>query len=276
MSTSLSTCIILIFAIVKIDHQRYCIEIAYKGSVYHGWQIQENAASVQEFVDKALSTILRQEVKTLGCGRTDTGVHARQLFAHFDLLQPMVSIDIPRILNGVNSLLPTDIVIKDFFPVAADFHARFDAISRSYEYHIHFGKNPFLHEFSWQLRDKPDVEKMNKAAAIMMEYQDFSCFSKSHTQVFTNNCDIYHAEWNWLTDDRLVFYITANRFLRNMVRAIVGTLIAIGTDPESSIDSIRNIIASKNRSRAGMSVPACGLYLTEVRYKDILQKQNHE
>lgn len=257
---------------MRKDHQRYCIEIAYKGSDYHGWQIQENAVSVQELVDKALATVLRQEIKTVGCGRTDTGVHARQLFAHFDLARQVKGVDLSRIQNGINSLLPADITVKNFFHVASDFHARFDAVSRSYEYHIHFDKNPFLHEFSWQLRDKPDVEKMNQAAKIMKEYKDFSCFSKSHTQVFTNNCDIYHAEWKWLAGDRLVFYITANRFLRNMVRAIVGTLISIGSDPNNSIESIRQIIESKNRSLAGTSVPACGLYLTEVNYENIIQK----
>lgn len=250
-------------------HQRYCIEIAYKGTDYHGWQIQENAVSVQELVDNALTTILRQDIKTVGCGRTDTGVHAKQLFAHFDIQGQTDKFDIPRIQNGLNSLLPNDIVIKNFFSVAPDFHARFDAISRSYEYHIHFGKNPFLQEFSWQLRAKPDVEKMNAAAEIMMTYQDFSCFSKSHTQVFTNNCEITYAKWQWKADDVLVFYISANRFLRNMVRAIVGTLISIGNDPEKFADSIREIIESKNRSLAGTSVPACGLYLTKVSYKDI-------
>lgn len=255
---------------MRDEHQRYCIEIAYKGTAYHGWQIQENAVSVQELVDKALTTILRQHIKTVGCGRTDTGVHARQLFAHFDTHHGQTDkLDIARVLNGLNSLLPNDIVIKDFFSVASDFHARFDAISRSYEYHIHFGKNPFLQGFSWQLRDRPDVGRMNAAAEIMMTYRDFSCFSKSHTQVYTNNCEITYAKWLWEADDVLVFYISANRFLRNMVRAIVGTLISIGNDSTKSADSIREIIESKNRSLAGTSVPACGLYLTKVSYKDI-------
>jgi len=254
---------------VRKDQQRYCVEIAYKGCNYHGWQVQDNAISVQELVDKALATVLREEVKTVGCGRTDTGVHAKQLFAHFDLEDRNEALDIPRIQNGLNSLLPSDIVIKNLFLVAPDFHARFDAISRSYEYHVHFGKNPFLNEFSWQLRDRPNVDKMNAAAKIMTEYQDFSCFSKSHTQVFTNNCDIYHAEWKCIAEDRLIFYITANRFLRNMVRAIVGTLVSLGRDPEKPAESIREIIESKNRSLAGASVPACGLYLTRVSYNDM-------
>lgn len=260
---------ILIFATVRKDQHRYCIEIAYKGSNYHGWQIQDNAVTVQELIDKALTTILRQEVKTTGCGRTDTGVHARQLFAHFDLEESNSTLDVFQIKNSLNSILPIDITVKDLFPVEPDFHARFDAVSRSYEYHVHFGKNPFLNGFSWQLRELPDVDKMNEAAQIMKEYRDFSCFSKSHTQVHTNNCDIYMAEWKWIADDRLVFFISANRFLRNMVRAIVGTLISIGNDSKKPAESIRQIIESKNRSLAGTSVPACGLYLTKVRYKDI-------
>ena len=246
-------------------NQRFFIEIAYHGANYHGWQVQDNAITVQELIDKALSTLLRKRITTLGCGRTDTGVHAKQLFAHFDCLETDINEQYNQLLKGLNALLPKDIAIKEIFRVPSDFHARFDAISRSYEYHIHFHKDPFLNGLSWQLRDKPDVIAMNKAAEIMMEYRDFSCFSKSHTQVMTNNCEIYNAEWKWLGNDRLVFYITANRFLRNMVRAIVGTLIEIGLN-KKNIESIRTTIESKDRSVAGVSVPACGLYLTEVKY----------
>ena len=151
------------------------------------------------------------------------------------------------------------------FRVEKDAHARFDALSRTYEYHIHFNKNPFLTDFSWQIRDQLSVEKMNEAALIMMEYQDFSCFSKSHTQVFTNNCDIGHAKWRQTEDGRLVFEIRANRFLRNMVRAIVGTLVEIGKGNQE-VSFIRKVLESKNRSLAGVSVPACGLYLVQVLY----------
>lgn len=247
------------------NKQRFFIEVAFNGGAYHGWQIQKNAKSVQEVLNKALSTLLRKPVDTLGCGRTDTGVHAKQLFAHFDDEDELVKGNESKILTSLNALLPADIVIKRLFSVANDAHARFDAVKRSYEYHIHFGKNPFLSGLSWQLKDKPDLEAMNEAAQLMMNYQDFSCFSKSHTQVFTNNCKLMKAEWRWCSEERLVFYISADRFLRNMVRAIVGTLLEIGHGKQP-VDYIHWVIESKNRSAAGVSVPACGLYLTEVVY----------
>ncbi|SDM48354.1 tRNA pseudouridine38-40 synthase [Daejeonella rubra] len=243
--------------------QRYFIEIAYNGTAYHGWQIQKNALSVQELINKVLSTLCRQNVETLGCGRTDTGVHARQLFAHADI---PAKIDVlnPQFLLSMNSMLPYDIVVKRFIKVAPDAHARFDATLRSYEYHIHFSKDPFLHNLSWLLRDKPEIELMNKAAAILMDYKDFSCFSKSNTKTLTNNCLIQKAEWVQ-TKHGIAFHISADRFLRNMVRAIVGTLIRVGKK-EMNVEDIRKVIDSKNRSVAGESVPACGLYLTEVIY----------
>ena len=252
------------------DKQRYFIELAYDGTSYHGWQIQQNAVSVQEVLNKALAIILRQPVETIGCGRTDTGVHAREFFAHFDVPQPpegVISIleSTPfRGLGRFNALLPPDIAIKNIIPVHADAHARFDATLRSYQYHIHFNKDPFLRGYSWQVRDVPDVELMNQAAAMIMEYIDFSCFSKSNTQVKTNNCKITRAEWE-KTEQSMVFHISADRFLRNMVRAIVGTLMMVGKH-EMPPEAVRQIIESKNRSNAGMSVPACGLYLTEVKY----------
>ena len=253
---------------VVTDKQRFFIELAYNGTHYHGWQIQQNAVSVQEVLNKALSTILREPIETLGCGRTDTGVHAKQFFAHFDAEKLMANgawlIDEKGLIRSVNSILPVDIAIKRILPVAADAHARFDATLRSYEYHIHFNKDPFKNGSSWLLRDKPDVALMNKAAAIIMEYIDFSCFSKSNTQVKTNNCKISKAEW-MKTDGGIVFYISADRFLRNMVRAIVGTLLQVG-HKEIEPEAVRAIIESKNRSNAGVSVPACGLYLTEVFY----------
>ena len=246
--------------------QRYFIEIAYNGTAYHGWQIQKNAVSVQELINKALSTLCRQEIETLGCGRTDTGVHARQLFAHVDIPEEIDVLN-PQFLQRSNSLLPHDIAIKRFIKVKSDAHARFDATLRSYEYHIHFFKDPLLHNLSWQLRDRPNVELMNQAAAILMEYRDFTCFSKSNTQTITNNCIIKRAEW-LATENGIVFHISADRFLRNMVRAIVGTLLRVGKK-EMTVDEIRNVINSKNRSNAGESVPACGLYLTEVIYPDL-------
>ncbi|MDN5285736.1 MAG: truA [Mucilaginibacter sp.] len=258
--------------------QRYFIELAYDGTSYHGWQIQQNAVSVQEVLNKALATILRQQVETTGCGRTDTGVHALEFFAHFDVEDhsPLTidhseinnhglsTIDYGLKVRGLNSILPPDIAIKNIIPVHEDAHARFDAIQRSYQYHIHFNKDPFLRGYSWQVRDVPDIELMNQAAAIIMEYIDFSCFSKSNTQVKTNNCKITRAEWV-KTELGMVFHISADRFLRNMVRAIVGTLMMVGKQ-EMPPETVRQIIESKNRSNAGMSVPACGLYLTEVKY----------
>ncbi|MDB5000178.1 MAG: tRNA pseudouridine(38,39,40) synthase TruA [Mucilaginibacter sp.] len=243
------------------NNQRYFIELAYDGTSYHGWQVQQNALSVQELLNKALSTLLRQPIETIGCGRTDTGVHAKEYFAHFDGPQPTEG---TVNLRGLNALLPHDIAIKSIIPVHADAHARFDATLRSYEYHIHFEKNPFLNGYSWLLRDRPNLELMNKAAAIIMEYIDFSCFSKSNTQVKTNNCKIAKAVWEQ-TENGIMFKISADRFLRNMVRAIVGTLLLVGKG-EMQPEEIRDIIESKNRSNAGMSVPACGLYLTEVKY----------
>ncbi|MBD1392761.1 tRNA pseudouridine(38-40) synthase TruA [Mucilaginibacter glaciei] len=244
-------------------NKRYFIELSYDGTNYHGWQVQQNAVSVQEILNKALSTLLRQPIETTGCGRTDTGVHAKEYFAHLDV-EPIGDRPYEIDKRSFNSLLPYDIAIKNIIPVDPGAHARFDATLRSYEYHIHFDKNPFLNNYSWLTRDVPDLDLMNKAAAIVMEYTDFSCFSKSNTQVKTNNCKIAKAFWQQ-TENGIVFKISADRFLRNMVRAIVGTLIMVGKG-EIHPESIRTIIASKNRSNAGMSVPACGLYLTEVKY----------
>ena len=243
--------------------KRYFIELAFNGSAYHGWQIQKNAISVQEVLNKALSTLLRQNIETVGCGRTDTGVHATQLYAHLDLNETKIT-NQEQFVRSLNAILPHNIAAKRMIEVANDAHARFDAALRSYEYHIHFYKNPFLDGFSWLLRDELDIDLMNEAAKILLDYRDFSCFSKSNTQTFTNNCMISKAEWV-RTQDGLVFHISADRFLRNMVRAIVGTLIRVGYK-EMKPEELHHIIISQNRSNAGMSVPACGLYLTKVVY----------
>lgn len=252
----------------RVAKQRYFIELAYDGTNYHGWQIQPNAVAVQEVLNKALATVLRQPVETVGCGRTDTGVHAREFFAHFDFEsiddRSWTMTETGNILRSLNSVLPKDIGIKNIFPVVADAHARFDAALRSYEYHIHFNKDPFKAGYSWELRHRPDVALMNQAATIIMQYTDFSCFSKSNTQVKTNNCKISRTGWI-LESESIIFQISADRFLRNMVRAIVGTLLMVGRK-EITPDDVRGIIESKNRSNAGTSVPACGLYLTEVQY----------
>ena len=253
---------------------RYFIELAYKGTNFHGWQIQPNAISVQEVLNKALSTVLREPIETVGCGRTDTGVHATNFFAHFDTATEIVigesepkselTINESRLVKAVNALIGYEIAIKRFIEVKPDGHARFDAISRSYEYHIVFEKNPFKRDFSHHITNKPDLNAMNEAAKVIMTYTDFSCFSKSNTQTFTNNCKITRAEWVELPDG-LVFHITADRFLRNMVRAIVGTLLEVGKGT-LSIEGVRKVIESKSRSNPGESVPAAGLFLTEITY----------
>jgi tRNA pseudouridine38-40 synthase len=248
--------------------QRFFIELAYDGTKYHGWQIQQNAVSVQEVLNKALSTILREPIETLGCGRTDTGVHAKQFFAHFDsdtLVIGNWALEKGGLLRSINSIIPPDIAIRDIFMVENEAHARFDATLRSYQYHIHFNKDPFKNGYSWLLRDEPDIKLMNQAAKIIMEYTDFSCFSKSNTQVKTFNCKIAKAEWVRAYDGSITFNISADRFLRNMVRAIVGTLLPIGRS-EMEPEGVRAIIESKDRSNAGVSVPACGLYLTQIIY----------
>lgn len=240
---------------------RYFIKLSYQGTAYHGWQVQKNAVSVQQLVNKALSTVLRIPIETLGCGRTDTGVHARQLFAHFDYAQ---SIDRARVVIAMNGLLPHDIAIQDIYEVSDTAHARFDAIARTYQYRICFSKDPFLNNFAWHIYHIPAIEQMNKACEILMTHADFSCFSKSHTQVKTNICKITAARWV-MQNDELVFDITADRFLRNMVRAIVGTMLQIGRN-ELSLDQFVEILESKDRSMAGMSVPAEGLYLCKIEY----------
>jgi tRNA pseudouridine38-40 synthase len=249
------------------EKQRYFIELAYDGTKYHGWQVQPNAVAVQQMLNQALSTLLRQPMDTLGCGRTDTGVHAKEFYAHIDAAPSLVNSHqlLEKWIGSLNALLPYDIAIKNLIEVHPEAHARFDATLRSYEYHVHFQKDPFKINYSWLLRDRPDIDLMNEGARIIMEYTDFSCFSKSNTQVFTNNCKISRAEWVETEDGSLIFHISADRFLRNMVRAIVGTLLMVGKK-EIEPEAIRQIVESKNRSKAGTSVPACGLYLTEVVY----------
>lgn len=241
---------------------RYFIQLSFEGTHYHGWQVQNNANSIQAELQKALSTILRLPIEVTGAGRTDTGVHAKQMFAHFDIAN--APDDLEKLVFKVNSILPQDIAIQSIFDVPTDFHARFTATARSYEYHLHQTKNPFKQQHSYYFNRELSVDKMNQAAQLLLNYADFSAFSKSNTQTFTNDCIIYNAVWE-ITDDGLVFHISANRFLRNMVRAIVGTLLEIGVGKQQ-VDAIHSIIQSKNRSEAGTSVPACGLYLTRVEY----------
>jgi tRNA pseudouridine38-40 synthase len=241
---------------------RYFIQLSYNGKAYHGWQIQENAITVQEIVNKSLSTVFREDINVLGAGRTDTGVHAEFYMAHFDISTEISGKNL--IFNRLNKLLPHDIAVQDIFSVAPDSNARFDAVSRTYEYRICKVKNPFLEDFCWQYKIHLDTGKMNHAASLLFEFNDFTSFSKLGTQVATNNCRIMEAKW-LESSNNLIFRIKADRFLRNMVRAIVGTLIDVGLSKLNAEEFCR-IIESKNRSMAGFSVPAQGLFLTHIEY----------
>jgi tRNA pseudouridine38-40 synthase len=255
-----------------VSSKRYFIEISYNGTSFHGWQIQPNALTVQASLDKALSIYFREEIVTLGCGRTDAGVHATQFFAHFDVMQ-VEEEKVVKAVQGINSLLPYAVAVRQIFAVSDTAHARFDATARAYQYHIHFTKDPFKLDRSWLFKGSLDVIEMNKAAALLPGFTDFSCFSKANTQTFTNNCKIEHAYFTREGDGSLVFNIMADRFLRNMVRAIVGTLILVGKG-EIKVADVVKIIESKNRSKAGQSVPACGLYLVKVAYPYVEERTN--
>tara|TARA_R110002094_G_scaffold172248_5_gene153944 strand:- start:52 stop:795 length:744 start_codon:yes stop_codon:yes gene_type:complete len=240
---------------------RYFIELSYNGSAYHGWQNQPNALSVQEVTEKALSTLLKTSISIMGAGRTDTGVHAKQMFAHFDYENDLDATDL---VFKLNSFLPKDVVIHDIFKVKEEAHSRFNAISRTYLYRIALKKNAFTNNDTFYVRQTLDIENMIEATKILFQYKDFQCFSKSNTDVKTYHCNIMKAEWV-LVNNELQFTIKADRFLRNMVRAIVGTLINIGLG-KIAVDDLHTIIKSKNRSEAGFSVPAHALYLTAVQY----------
>lgn len=243
-------------------HLRYFLELSYKGTHYHGWQYQPNAISVQEKINEGLTKLLQAKINIMGAGRTDAGVHAEQMFAHFNAENPF---DIEIILFKLNSYLPDDIVIKKITMVADKAHARFDATRRSYEYRIYVGRNPFLLETTWQLfHQKLDIDKMNEAAAILLNHTNFKCFSKTMTDIKTFDCDVSEAYWEQ-RDNLLIFHISANRFLRNMVRAIVGTLINVGLN-KTSFEEFKKILESQSRCEAGFSVPARGLFLTKVIY----------
>ena len=250
---------------------RYFIEFAYKGTKYHGWQMQPNAISVQEILTAALALILNTPINLVGAGRTDTGVHAKQMFAHFDF---ETEIDSPQLVHKLNSFLPKDIVVYAVFPVHNEAHARFDATKRTYEYHINTFKDAFLQEQSWYYHQELDVDLMNEAAKILLKHTDFQCFSKVNTDVNTFDCEIFEAYWTQgnaelgtvkQENNHLVFTISANRFLRNMVRAIVGTLVYVGLR-KITLEEFNAIILSKDRDKAGFSVPAHGLYLTKIDY----------
>jgi tRNA pseudouridine38-40 synthase len=240
---------------------RYFIKLAYNGTSYHGWQYQPNAASVQEVLNKALSVLLNRNISIMGAGRTDTGVHASQMYAHFDYKD---LIDSKQLVHKLNSYLLKNIVIYDVFLVHDEAHARFDATRRTYEYHINTFKNPFLQELSWYFHQPLDIELMNEATKLLFNHTDFQSFSKVNTDVNTFDCKIYEAHWRQ-EGNELVFTIAANRFLRNMVRSIVGTLVNVGLK-KITVTDFNSVIESKNRDKAGFSVPAHGLYLTKIKY----------
>ncbi|MCD6091282.1 MAG: tRNA pseudouridine(38-40) synthase TruA [Bacteroidales bacterium] len=246
---------------------RYFIELAYNGKKFHGWQIQPNAITVQETLQNALEILLRQKVDIVGCGRTDTGVHARQFFAHFDLDFDTVPLNTDRLSFKLNSYLNNEIAIFRIFKVNKDAHSRFEALSRTYEYRLRLNKSPFDQETTYlSAFPRLDFERMNQAANLLFNYIDFTSFSKTGTLVKTNNCKIMQAEWK-NENEVWVFTIKADRFLRNMVRAIVGTLLEVGSG-KIDLEEFKQIIESKNRSNAGWSVPAHGLALVKLEYPD--------
>lgn len=245
---------------------RFFIEISYLGTHYHGWQLQPNATTVQMVLEDSLKLLTGSSIKTTGAGRTDTGVHARHFTAHFDSEHPVFNTG-SHCVYKLNCILPADISVKDLYPVITEAHARFSALSRTYEYCISQYKDPFDTPLSWHFSRPLDIASMNQAALKLMDYSDFTSFSKLHSDVKTNRCHIMEAIW-CENAGKIIFKIKADRFLRNMVRAIVGTLIEIG---QGNIDhqGFADIIAGKNRSLAGFSVPAHGLYLVDIAYPDI-------
>ena len=242
---------------------RYFMRLAYNGAGYHGWQVQPNGVTVQECVERALSTVLRTTIAVTGAGRTDAGVNAAMMVAHFDVEQPIA--DTHLLIRRLNSIVGRDIAIYSIYRVADDAHARFDATSRTYKYFVTLTKSPFDYAFTWHCRTPLDFDMMNEAAERMMGYTDFTSFSKLHTDVFTNNCHITHARWEQADDGRWVFTVTADRFLRNMVRAIVGTLVEVGRH-KISVEEFCQIIEKKDRCSAGTSMPGNALFLWEVTY----------
>ncbi len=270
---------------------RFFIHLAYNGACYNGWQTQPELPTVQLTLEKALSTLLRTPIAVVGCGRTDTGVHASDFYAHFDAEG---AVDCNQLVFKLNNLLPPDIAIFDIFPVADNAHARFDATARTYQYHVSDRRLPFRQGQYCRIFFRPDLALMNEAARVLMEYEDFTSFAKLHTQVKTNICHLSEARWDFvpvksyelrvkseadadadeklrtqnselITDYEWVFTIRSNRFLRNMVRSVTGTLLDVGRG-KLTIDGMREIIEKKDRCAAGVSMPACGLFLTKVEY----------
>ena len=247
---------------------RYFIKLDYNGSAFHGWQIQPNAVTVQEWINKALSNLLKEDIAVVGCGRTDTGVHARNFYAHFDSNNAQLQQNSDFIFK-LNRFLPKEIVIHNIKKMDNDAHCRFDAISRTYKYYINKSKNPFYYMYAAYNYGELDINAMNRAAKKLFDYTDFTSFSKVDTDVKTNNCKVMEAKWHE-AENQLVFTIKADRFLRNMVRAIVGTLLDVGKG-KLTIDGFCNIIELKDRSKAGTSASAKALFLDDVGYPYLVE-----
>ena len=241
---------------------RYFVYFSYDGSGYHGWQVQPNADTVQQKMNEALSILLREKIETVGAGRTDTGVHASAMIAHFDT---NAVVDEVTLVDKLNRLLPQDISVSQLKLVDDKAHARFDAKARTYHYYIYTGKQPFLRNYATRLYFQPDYDLMNQAAELLLKYTDFTSFSKLHSDAKTNICHIYYARWVQVATDYWRFEIKADRFLRNMVRAIVGTLLEVGRG-RLALEDFTKVIEAKDRNSAGESVPAKGLFLVAVDY----------
>jgi tRNA pseudouridine38-40 synthase len=242
---------------------RYFITLSYDGTRYHGWQVQPNGISVQGELQHALSLLLRQDIGVTGAGRTDAGVHARMMVAHFDT---DAAVDCQQLAYKLNRLLPVDIAVQQVKPVSSDMHARFSATSRTYYYYVHTVKSPFLRYYSCELHYKLDFDLMNKAALLLLDTEEFGAFCKSHTDVKSMRCHVTKAEWRQVAQGQWLFEITANRFLRNMVRAVVGTLIEVGRG-RLSIDGFRQVVEGQRRTEAGESMPGNALFLERIDYE---------
>lgn len=243
------------------------MKLSYNGAPFHGWQVQPNAVSVQSTIEEALSTVLRENISIVGAGRTDTGVNAHQMYAHFDYDKEIP--DFGKLINSLNRLVGKDIAIYDIIKVADDAHARFDATARTYKYFVTHQKSPFLYPLSWHCPQSLDYEKMNEACEVLKRHIDFTSFSKLHTDVKTNICRIDYAHWQQ-EGEMMVFTITADRFLRNMVRAVVGTLVEVGRG-KISVEEFEQIILKKDRCSAGTSMPPQALFLWKVDYDYIAE-----
>ncbi|RRB06463.1 tRNA pseudouridine(38-40) synthase TruA [Larkinella rosea] len=252
---------------------RYFIQLSYRGTAYHGWQFQPNGISIQEVLEQKLTLILKERIAIVGSGRTDAGVHAEQQFAHFELDRPLELTD--TLIHALNCLLPPDIAIQTIFPVAPDVHARFSATTRYYQYRIRKQKSPFLDYLVYVFRPQLDIDEMNRAAALLFQYDDFESFSKVRTKVSHFRCVMHRAEWV-VEDDQLVFHIKANRFLYGMVRTLVGTMLEIGQG-RMTVAEFKQILLAKDRTKAGRSAPASGLFLVEVGYPPaVFDKKNEK